>query len=119
MGKGGGKKGGGKGKGKGKGKGGGGGFSFQPDPPDEVELAGKYLHAAEGQMVVKSVHQGKLPMFNIFAYTEKKKKLGKIDEILGPTKAVHFSVIPEEGVEPSELEEGAEFYISTQSFTPL
>eukprot|EP01062_Namystynia_karyoxenos_P048767 TRINITY_DN3724_c1_g1_i1.p1 TRINITY_DN3724_c1_g1~~TRINITY_DN3724_c1_g1_i1.p1 ORF type:complete len:161 (+),score=49.51 TRINITY_DN3724_c1_g1_i1:119-601(+) len=115
MGKGGGKKGGGKGKGKGK----GGGFSFEPDPPDEVALAGTYCHEAEGQIVAQSTNTEKLPMFNIFAYTEQKKKIGKIDEILGQIRNVHFSIIPEQGIEPSSFKEGFQFYISTNKFTPL
>jgi hypothetical protein len=45
------------GKGKGKGKGGGGkGFGYTEGPPDTVVEMGTYVHACEGDMVVKSTN---------------------------------------------------------------
>lgn len=70
-------------------------------------------------MVAKSVNTEKVPMFNIFAYTEEKKKVGKIDEILGQIRNVHFSIIPENGVEPSSFAKDTKFFISTQKFSAL
>ena len=51
-------KGGGKGKGDGKGKGKGkGGFGFSEGPPESVVEIGTFVHACEGDMVVKSTNE--------------------------------------------------------------
>eukprot|EP01064_Diplonema_japonicum_P007317 TRINITY_DN1496_c0_g2_i1.p1 TRINITY_DN1496_c0_g2~~TRINITY_DN1496_c0_g2_i1.p1 ORF type:complete len:178 (+),score=46.18 TRINITY_DN1496_c0_g2_i1:54-536(+) len=114
MGKGGGKKG-----GKGGKKGGKGGRAMEPDPPEEIEVAGTFMHSAEDQMIAKSSHVERVPMFNTYVYKQNKQKLGKIDEILGQTRDVHFSIVPISGVEAGSFSEGDSFYISTQKFTPL
>lgn len=104
----------------GRGFGGGrGGFNAEPDPPEQVMLIGKYLHTAEGDMLYSVPLKDIVPRFNTFIYTKEKAKIGKIDEVLGTTTDVMFSVKPFPGVQPSSFEAGAEAYISTTQTSPL
>lgn len=116
---GGGRGGGGFGGGRGGGRGGRGGYSAEPDPPDHVEEVGTFMNAAEGELVYKVTVQGQVPRFNAFVYTENKAKIGKIEEILGNTTDVMFSVKPAPGVQAASLNEGDKVYISATQFSPL
>lgn len=101
------------------GRGGRGGFNAEPDPPEQIMLIGKYIHSAEGDMLYSVPLQNIVPRFNTFVYTKEKAKIGKIDEVLGTTTNVMFSVKPIPGVQPSSFEAGAEAYISTLQTSPL
>lgn len=116
---GGGGMGGGRGFGGGRGGGGRGGFNAEPDPPEQIMLIGKYIHTAEGDMLYSVPVKDIVPRFNTFIYTKEKAKIGKIDEVLGTTTDVMFSVKPIPGVQPSSFEAGAEAYISTTQTSPL
>ncbi|KAI5686660.1 Gar1 [Leishmania braziliensis] len=112
--------GGGRGGGFGGGRGGGrGGHLSESDPPENVEEVGTFMSAAEGELVYKVTVHGQVPRFNAFVYTENKAKIGKIEEILGNTTDVMFSVKPSPGVQAASLSEGDKAYISTFQFTPL
>lgn len=111
--------GGGRGFGGGRGGGGRGGFNAEPDPPEQIMLIGKYIHTAEGDMLYSVPLKDVVPRFNTFIYTKEKAKIGKIDEVLGTTTDVMFSVKPVPGVQPSSFEAGAEAYISTTQTSPL
>ncbi|CBZ30544.1 putative nucleolar protein family a [Leishmania mexicana MHOM/GT/2001/U1103] len=102
------------------GRGGGrGGHMSEPDPPENVEEVGTFMNAAEGELVYKVTARAVVPRFNAFVYTENKAKVGKIEEILGNTTDVMFSVKPSPGVQAASLSEGDKVYISPTQFTPL
>jgi H/ACA ribonucleoprotein complex subunit 1 len=94
------------------GRGGRGGGFMEADPPEFVELIGTYQNAAEGELIYKVTRENVVPRFNAFVYTKEKAKVGKIDEVLGSTSDVMFSVKPVPGVQAGSFEEGAEVYIS-------
>ena len=48
---------------------------------------GEYQHECEEDMVVKSTNE-MVPYFNAYVYLENITKIGKIDEIFGPTNLV-------------------------------
>lgn len=78
---------GGRGGGRGRGRGGPGGKRDKPnwnEPPEEVTLVGDVMHAVEGHLLVKCILKDKVPIFNRPAYIQDKKKIGMIDEVLGP-----------------------------------
>ncbi|CAC9541787.1 putative nucleolar protein family a [Leishmania infantum JPCM5] len=102
------------------GRGGGrGGHMSEPDPPENVEEVGTFMNAAEGELVYRVTAHGVVPRFNAFVYTENKAKIGKIEEILGNTTDVMFSVKPSPGVQAASLSEGDKVFISPTQFTPL
>jgi H/ACA ribonucleoprotein complex subunit 1 len=98
--------------GRGGGGGGRGGFNAEPDPPEQVIQIGKFLNAAEGDLLFSVTEPNKVPRFNAFIYTQQKAKIGKIDEILGSTDDVMFSAKPAAGVQASSLQEGSTCWIS-------
>ncbi|KAG5494163.1 hypothetical protein JKF63_01998 [Porcisia hertigi] len=103
----------------GRGGGGRGGYMSEPDPPEHMEEVGTFMNAAEGELVYQVTTNGQVPRFNAFVYTENKAKIGKIEEILGNTTDVMFSVKPSPGVQAASLSEGDKVYISSTQFTPL
>ncbi|KAG5468478.1 hypothetical protein LSCM1_02458 [Leishmania martiniquensis] len=107
------------GRGNGSFRGGRGGYMAEPDPPEQVVEAGTFMNAAEGELVYKVTAHAQVPRFNAFVYTENKAKIGKIEEILGNTTDVMFSVKPSPGVQAASLTEGDKVYISPTQFTPL
>ncbi|KAK7197114.1 nucleolar protein family a [Novymonas esmeraldas] len=107
------------GRGGGRGGGGRGGYMAEADPPDHVEEVGTFMNAAEGELVYQVTVHGQVPRFNAFVYTENKAKIGKIEEILGSTTDVMFSVKPSPGVQAASLNEGDKAYISATQFSPL
>ncbi|KNH05269.1 snoRNP protein GAR1 [Perkinsela sp. CCAP 1560/4] len=92
---------------------------FEPDPPERVELIGKFIHACEDKLIYQFVKSGMVPRFNSFVYTESKKKVGKVDEVLGATDRILFSVIPEVGILPESVRVGATICMSPTQLTPL
>lgn len=103
----------------GRGGGGRGGFNAEPDPPEQIELVGTFMNAAEGELVYKVVPAEVVPRFNAFVYSENKAKIGKIEEILGNTGDVMFSVKPVPGVQASSIAEGDKVFISPTQFSPM
>eukprot|EP00796_Vickermania_ingenoplastis_P004424 gene4424-3223_t len=63
-----------------------------PDPPEHIEVVGTFMNASEGDLVYKVVPSEVVPRFNAFVYSENKAKIGKIEEILGNTGDVMFSI---------------------------
>lgn len=110
---------GGRGGGRGGGGGGRGGFNAEPDPPEQIQAVGVFMNASEGDLVYKVTVTGVVPRFNAFVYTENKAKIGKIEEILGNTSDVMFSVKPVPGVQASSINEGDKVFISPTQFSPM
>lgn len=113
---GGGFRGGGRGGGRG-GFGGGGGYRDE-GPPDRVVEIGTFLHPAEDEMVCRANGSEKIPYFNAPIYLENKKKIGKVEEVLGPVNELYFSVKLDTGVNASSFEKSAKFYIDPMKLLP-
>lgn len=79
---------------------------------------GAYMHAAEGEMVCRSINP-KIPYFNAPIYLENKTQIGKVEEILGPLNEVYFSVKMQEGVVASSFQPDDKVYISSDRLLPL
>ena len=60
-----------------------------------------------------------MPYFNGFVYLENKTKIGKVDEIFGPTTELMFSVKPDEGVVASSFKKKDICYIAPDKLLPL
>ena len=60
-----------------------------------------------------------MPYFNGFVYLENKTKIGKVDEIFGPTTDLMFSVKPDDGVVPASFKKKDICYISPDKLLPL
>ncbi|GAQ78950.1 h/ACA ribonucleoprotein complex subunit 1-like protein [Klebsormidium nitens] len=116
-GRGGGFRGGGGGGFRGGGRGGGGGWRDEGPPSEVVEVA-TYLHACEGESVVKLTNV-KIPYFNAPIYLENKTQIGKVEEIFGPINDAHFSIKMEGGVVATSYRSGDKFYIDPAKLLPL
>ncbi|PBJ69014.1 snoRNP protein GAR1 [Trypanosoma cruzi cruzi] len=103
----------------GRGGGGRGGREAEPDPPESLELIGTFMNAAEGYLVYKVTIPEVVPRFNAFVYTENRAKIGKIDEVMGNTTDVMFSVMPVPGVQAGSISEGDKIFVSPTQLTPV
>lgn len=79
---------------------------------------GEFKHDCEGQLICRSINE-KIPYFNGFVYLENKTKIGKVDEIFGPTAEVWFSVKTDEGVVASSFKTDDKVYISPDKLLPM
>lgn len=103
------------------GRGGGrGGRGFREEgPPDQVVEAGSVAHECESELVCKWTMPEKVPYFNAGIYLENKKKIGKVDEILGKINEVYFTVKMDTGVAAKSFQENDLVYIGTDKLLPL
>ncbi|KAF9599451.1 hypothetical protein IFM89_037342 [Coptis chinensis] len=96
---------------------GGGGFRDEGPPSEVVEVA-SFLHACEGDAVIKLTHE-KIPYFNAPIYLQNKTQIGKVDEIFGPINESLFSVKMMEGIVATSYASGDKFYIDPAKLLPL
>ncbi|KAF9591187.1 hypothetical protein IFM89_002842, partial [Coptis chinensis] len=96
---------------------GGGGFHDEGPPSKVVEVA-SFLHACEGDAVIKLTHE-KIPYFNAPIYLQNKTHIGKVDEIFGPINESLFSVKMMEGIVATSYASGDKFYIDPVKLLPL
>ena len=54
------------------------------DPPKEVCYVGTVMHPVEGYILVKNELKDKVPIFARPVYIKENKKIGMIDDVLGP-----------------------------------
>ena len=87
-------------------------------PPSTVVPLGFFLHACEDELICKSTND-KVPYFNGFVYLENKTKIGKVDEIFGPTTDIMFSIKTDEGVVASSFKKKDVVYISPDKLLPM
>ena len=87
-------------------------------PPESVVEMGVFMHAAEGDMVVKSTND-KVPYFNAGIFLENKTNVGKVDEIFGPTTEPMFTVKCSDGVKADSFKAGDKLYISPDKLLPM
>ena len=85
------------------GGGGRGGFVQEADPPEYTERVGDYMHPCEDCLMYFYSKAQTVSRFNANVYTEKKVKIGRIDDVTGTTTNIMFSVIPERDIDPKSL----------------
>lgn len=76
------------------------------------------MHAAEGDMVCKSVNE-MVPYFNAPIYLENKTQIGKVDEILGPINQLYFTVKVGEGVVATSFKPSDKVFVGSDKLLPL
>ena len=54
------------------------------EPPEEVVQVGRVMHPVENYILVKNELKDKVPIFGRPVYIKEKKKIGLIDDVLGP-----------------------------------
>ena len=81
--------------------------------------AGNVLHECESELVCKWSVENKVPYFNAGVYLENKRKIGKIDEILGKISEVFFTVKMDPGVVAKSFQKDDVVYIGTDKLLPL
>jgi len=81
---------------------------------------GHVEHECESEILCRITHSDKkIPYFNAPIYLENKRKIGKVDEILGPINKVFFTVKPDPGVVATSFEKNDVFYIGSDKLLPL
>ncbi len=79
---------------------------------------GVYMHSAESEMVCRLTN-AMIPYFNAGIYLENKAKVGKVEEVFGPTNKVYFTIKPDTGVNPASFKPDDKVYIGTDKLLPL
>eukprot|EP00529_Nitzschia_sp_RCC80_P027820 CAMPEP_0113514360 /NCGR_PEP_ID=MMETSP0014_2-20120614/40364_1 /TAXON_ID=2857 /ORGANISM="Nitzschia sp." /LENGTH=248 /DNA_ID=CAMNT_0000410845 /DNA_START=61 /DNA_END=806 /DNA_ORIENTATION=- /assembly_acc=CAM_ASM_000159 len=104
----------------GRGRGGGGGrFGREEGPPAEILEAGSVLHDCESELVCKWTVNDKVPYFNAGVYLENKRKIGKVDEILGKVAEIFFTIKMDPGIQSKSFQPNDLVYIGTDKLLPL
>lgn len=121
TGRGGGGRGGGRGDGRGGrgGRGGGGRFQRDEGPPEQVVEAARVVHECESELVCRWTLAEKVPYFNAGAYLENKRRIGKVDEILGKIQHVYITIKMDPGVVSSSFQPDDVVYVGTDKLLPL
>jgi len=106
--------------GRGGGRGGRGGFRREEGPPTSVEAAGRVVHECESELVCQWIVDDKVPMFNAGIYLANKRKIGKLDEVLGKVvKETHFTVKMDPGCMSSSFKKNDAVYMAPEKMMPL
>ena len=104
--------------GRGGGRGGGGRFRDE-GPPAEIVEAGQVAHEVESELLCKWTLNDKVPYFNAGVYLENKRKIGKVDEILGKISEVFFTVKMDPGVLAKSFQPNDLLFVGTDKLLPL
>ena len=81
--------------------------------------AGSVVHDCEGELVCRWTMSEKVPYFNAGMYLENKKRIGKVDEILGKVSDIIFSIKMDPGVQAKSFQPNDLIYIGTDKLLPL
>ncbi|KAL3911256.1 MAG: hypothetical protein SGILL_007350 [Bacillariaceae sp.] len=103
----------------GRGRGGGRGFQRDEGPPAEIVEAGSVMHDCESELVCRWTLDEKVPYFNAGVFLENKRKIGKVDEILGKVSETFFTVKMDPGVLSKSFQVNDIVYIGTDKLLPL
>lgn len=76
-------------------------------------------HECESEVVAKWTLADKVPYFNAGVYLENKKRIGKVDEILGPIHEFYVSIKMDPGVVAGSFQESDVLYVGTDKLLPL
>jgi H/ACA ribonucleoprotein complex subunit 1 len=79
---------------------------------------GSFMHACEGEMVVRSTNE-KVPYFNAGIYLANKTLIGKVEEIFGATTGLMFTIKCAEGVVATSFKEKDTLYINPEKLLPM
>ena len=102
------------------GRGRGGGFPARDEgPPAEIIVAGNVVHDCESELVCRWNVADKVPYFNAGVFLENKRKIGKVDEILGPISQLYFTIKMDPGVLSKSFQPNDSVYIGTDKLLPL
>ena len=108
------------GRSRGGGRGGGRGFTPRDEgPPAEIIEAGAVEHECENELVCRWQVADKVPYFNAGVYLENKRKIGKVDEILGKISDIYFTVKMDPGVLSKSFQPKDAVFIGTDKLLPL
>jgi H/ACA ribonucleoprotein complex subunit 1 len=81
--------------------------------------AGCVMHDAESELVCRWTMPEKVPYFNAGVYLENKRKIGKIDEILGKVMEMYFTVKMDPGVLSKSFQPNDLIYVGTDKLLPV
>ena len=81
--------------------------------------AGSVLHDCESDLVCRWTMGEKVPYFNAGIYLENKRKIGKVDEILGKVAEIFFTIKMDPGVLSKSFQPNDLVYIGTDKLLPL
>mmetsp|Transcript_23586 Transcript_23586/g.51621 ORF Transcript_23586/g.51621 Transcript_23586/m.51621 type:complete len:199 (+) Transcript_23586:168-764(+) len=98
---------------------GGGRFGREEGPPAEIVEIGQVLHDCESELVCRWTLDQKVPYFNAGVYLENKRKIGKVDEILGKVAEIFFTVKMDPGVLSKSFQPNDLMYIGTDKLLPI
>ncbi|KAG7368151.1 Gar1/Naf1 RNA binding region-containing protein [Nitzschia inconspicua] len=101
------------------GRGGGRGFGREEGPPAEIVEVGKVMHDCEAELVCRWTLDDKVPYFNAGVYLENKRKIGKVDEILGKVAEIFFTVKMDPGVLSKSFQPNDLLYVGTDKLLPI
>jgi H/ACA ribonucleoprotein complex subunit 1 len=77
------------------------------------------MHDCEADLVCRWTLDGKVPYFNAGIYLENKRKIGKVDEILGKVAEIFFTVKMDPGVLSKTFQPNDLLYVGTDKLLPL
>jgi len=81
--------------------------------------SGQVLHDCESELVCRWTLDQKVPYFNAGVYLENKRKIGKVDEILGKVAEIFFTVKMDPGVLSKSFQPNDLIYVGTDKLLPL
>jgi H/ACA ribonucleoprotein complex subunit 1 len=97
----------------------GGRFERDEGPPSEIVEAGQVSHECESELICKWTLEGKVPYFNAGVFLENKRKIGKVDEILGKIAEYYITIKMDPGVLAKSFQPCDLVYIGTDKLLPL
>ncbi|MCQ2819904.1 MAG: H/ACA ribonucleoprotein complex subunit GAR1/NAF1 [archaeon] len=109
-------------RGGGRGNRGGRGGRPKPDwnaPPESTIVVGTCMHPVEEFILVKNTLKDKVPIFGRPVYINDKKKIGLIEDVLGPINDFMFTVKCDEGIPPTSIKEEEKIYMNPEHFLPF
>lgn len=100
---------------------GGGGGRFQRDegPPAEIVEAGAVAHDVESELLCRWTLTDKVPYFNAGIFLQNKRKIGRVDEILGKVSELLFTIKMDPGVLSKSFQPNDLVFIGTDKLLPL
>ena len=89
------------------------------EPPKLVCEVGKVMHPVENYILVKNELKDKVPIFGRPVYIKDKKKIGMIDDVLGPINDFMFSVNCDKDVKPESIKSNEKIFMNPEHFLPF
>lgn len=85
---------------------------------DTIEC-GQVMHDCESELVCRWTMTDKVPYFNAGVYLENKRKIGKLDEILGKVSETFFTIKMDPGILAKSFQPNDLVYLGTDKLLPL